>query len=696
MPLSSNNQLPLSSDPNLRRLAEATATDTSEANGAFQLNRVQNVPHTPPVGSQVVHNQKLNELLDLQEELGNAFDIGNVGSRLPANPPQPLVWVSASQANKFAFFAKGLNNPVYVDNIKDIKDQIKRTQLVNLLVAEPLPAGKDVQSLRALGQSGISAAIEEFEEKFTKWAGSGRMHSERMNKREQLFSLYKEVYKEAHSQDSAAPFPSANDGVRNGVLANPNPVEGNNDNLRNQKLNELLDLQQELYQNGYHWAGDFKVFSDSSAALVDPKAVAVWPSQSNPGKFGVKIDGKNYLTDSIEQVKNWTMRWFDPRLETASVQPQPQSAQNNREVKGAATQNVLHDDRNRAPKSSQEIASVNIQQPVEVSRAPTARSAAEVIENIKNNRDLSDIAKAFFSPLLVPSVQKIGTVQDDSPIVSGDTDGSTARAILLGIQSGRLSFGPTEEQKLTGQDRLVKLLNAEAKAAKDGKIVGFQENEALQKVLAEIEPCLVYHKGFRPLIFIGDVAHDRFSLYKDVDLRIREKMHENGAIYIFGNHDSHHVIKQFDRGQSGEFAKDEVSDEVWQSHESKVFVNAYYDAPTQTLYIHNGMVGTKENIYTAFGNLENQSASAAELVRAINELKEGRNEYSDSHTDFRPNSSAIERLAKLYNIRIVHGHDGEFAPDAKSQVVSLNSRVRGNGFNGSFAVSAVILGKWSE
>lgn len=295
---------------------------------------------------------------------------------------------------------------------------------------------------------------------------------------------------------------------------------------------------------------------------------------------------------------------------------------------------------------------------------------------------LSNKARSFFSRLLqLPSIAQISAT---SPIVSGDTDGSTARSILLGIQSGRLSI--SEE----GQKRLLITLEAEAKAARNEKLEDFQKNAVLQNHLNQIASELTYSRGFRPLIFIGDVTHDRFSCNKGVDRVIREKMHAYGAVYIFGNHDSLEGSQRLRTYQGGKFALNPDPPPIWAKHEREIFVNNYYDSTDRTLYIHNGvslaLSGKETTIESAFGTIPASKAQNAQsLVATINKMNEGRG--TSKNTAYRPKLEEIQKVAQNYSIRIVHGHDGDFNLQSKANVISLNSRTQGK-----FATSAVVIG----
>lgn len=213
---------------------------------------------------------------------------------------------------------------------------------------------------------------------------------------------------------------------------------------------------------------------------------------------------------------------------------------------------------------------------------------------------LNSTAQTTFLPLF--DIEEIAQVEADSPIVSGDADGSTARSIVLGIQAG---ITVPDAQGIT---LFVNVLNAEAKmlsyanallsgnydnrtankiwavvqdsvatltklgvelpavvrtvmreSGNDGVkklekilpwakfliIASFQTDQQVQNDMEKLVGHLTFTKGHTPLIFIGDGAHDRFSTNKDVDRKIREEMKKQGAIYIAGNHDVY-FKKEFD------------------------------------------------------------------------------------------------------------------------------------------------------
>lgn len=201
-------------------------------------------------------------------------------------------------------------------------------------------------------------------------------------------------------------------------------------------------------------------------------------------------------------------------------------------------------------------------------------------------------AKVYFAPLF--DIEKLGNITDISPMALGDLDGSSARQIVLGINTGMIRANPeaiillaevinaeadllnmantlicgyldtstalkiikniqftlTELQNMqiplpseVGDVLNIPLGNAVSKLSSLEEwaipllLAGFQANKAIQKKMETLAKGLTYQKGHSQFLSIGDGAHDRFSTNKDVDREIREKLHSLGAIFITGNHD---------------------------------------------------------------------------------------------------------------------------------------------------------------
>lgn len=313
---------------------------------------------------------------------------------------------------------------------------------------------------------------------------------------------------------------------------------------------------------------------------------------------------------------------------------------------------------------------------------PTVTPDPEVLASQKAaqldaiHQQLTPEARQIFAPLF--SIASIGKIDADSPLVSGDTDGSTARLVLLGIQSGIIDINKE------GMVHLAQLIEAEAtllqaiNTGKGGSLSGFQGNKELQETLEKLFSCLIFKKGDTQFIHIGDGAHDRHSVNKDVDVKIREAMYALGAIFIRGNHDS----SQFTRNnlgweEAGIWAKNNISDQDWETHETLVFRNAYYDQKSNTLYIHHGLQFSrdKKSLITAFDSCLqehyrlNGKFDPTAFVTWLNKQPVPESNFNS----FRPKDKEMEELGKILGVRIVHGHTGD-CDLSGPRVVNLNSR----------------------
>jgi len=324
--------------------------------------------------------------------------------------------------------------------------------------------------------------------------------------------------------------------------------------------------------------------------------------------------------------------------------------------------------------------------------------------------------KCFASLLDISSI--CGQITNDSPIVSGDLDGSAGRELLLGIQSGIITL---PEQAF---EALARVLEFEANVMQYvnkngfGKIseevqASFQNNTNIQNDLANIATCAIFQKMHRPLIFLGDVLHDRFSCNKDVMKYLGERLHQNGAVFILGNHDVYEASEGLEKASGGKYAYNTILPLGWKYHERTVFVNAHYDTATKTLYIHNGFYQSAKypsKFSTAFGDIT--ASNIEDFVREVNkiEIKDG-SFFLARSTDFRPNTQQFTkhlmnysgetsrnpddemcygRFGFMRNVRVIHGHDGHHS--LHSDIIGLNSRGDPRLWKPTFDVVAHIVG----
>lgn len=278
-----------------------------------------------------------------------------------------------------------------------------------------------------------------------------------------------------------------------------------------------------------------------------------------------------------------------------------------------------------------------------------------------------------------------------SPIVGGDLDGSTTRMTLLGLQAGMISL--TER----GCRLLVDMMCGESAA--NHQYLSFQQDKRMRTNLDDLLKEIAFHPGQRPLILLGDCAHDRLSCNKDVDRVIREWLKASGAIFVLGNHDTVRAWQNCtselypdirDRLAWGAFAQDTGDEETWENHTNYVFVRAYWDNKGRTLYTHNGVAFTYPQVQTAFGSIDVFPLGPEELTKRINTMPFTTISFKDPFTKFRPSShclTALAELASYYSIRQVHGHDGD-RYRINNDVYGLNSR-----YKGDMSITAVLMGE---
>lgn len=305
--------------------------------------------------------------------------------------------------------------------------------------------------------------------------------------------------------------------------------------------------------------------------------------------------------------------------------------------------------------------------------------------------EVNKMAQQFFEPLFYLKPAPNTHVKATSPIVSGDTDGSTTRMILLGIQAGMISITKKGCQYLAvTMCSEVLTVNSYTK-----EVVNYQKNQETRQIFAKLMNELSFHYGNTPLIFLGDTAHDRFSCNKDIDRVVREWLKASGAIFILGNHDTiealnngltHKFSDLYDRASWGAYAYNSGDICTWRDHTNYVFINTHWDHNTRTLFTHNGIAFDDDNIVTAFGTLTERPLNPCILASEINKLSSS---DVDKFTRFRPssdNSGGIIELSVFYSLRQVHGHDSD-CYNFSDKVYGLNSRS-----DGKYIISAMILG----
>ena len=355
---------------------------------------------------------------------------------------------------------------------------------------------------------------------------------------------------------------------------------------------------------------------------------------------------------------------------------------------------------------------------------------------------LSTEAQEFFQHLFNPlqpgsaaQVSGAGAVGAIKPTyVLGDADGSVSRTVLAAMNCGMMKLD-TE-----GLKTLSEVMEAETNVlySKSGKR-DFQANAEIAEKIDKLVNQATYSKGESQLVSIGDILHDRFSNNKEAMGTLIEKLHEQGAVFITGNHDVYdevngdgnllkpdfesldadtkkHWIEQEiskakkentydpenpDNGQiyedkaraffvnlkeqNGFYGAKQLNKDASDALISKCFVNAHFDKENAILYTHNGVtlspnsVPGFETYSTGLGAIQPSESGVVALAEAMN-----RTAYNPTgdFTNFRPKDGKMQSdllgpIAKWEgrNVRFVHGHEANHG--VTGNVINVNARAGG-------------------
>jgi len=375
------------------------------------------------------------------------------------------------------------------------------------------------------------------------------------------------------------------------------------------------------------------------------------------------------------------------------------------------------------PTSKPRVEVTDVRSLWEIAESPTGRIPHNLTYNLKAESTprsapsaaieanllplLNASSKEFFSDLLTPPIHKQSPDGVQPTLVIGDGDGSAGRLILAGIQAGRIELQP-EEYRL-----LASVLNKESSIkysavnddqlpfGRDG-LIPFQQDKELSRDLQQIAEKATYkttNEATRKLVFIGDIIHDRFANNKKATSTLIERLHENGSVFILGNHDHFDEVANGGvvRGPDfGGYSLVQLTRDESQSLAERCFVHSHFDPESGNFFIHNGLErrdSPEGNTYTtAFGIIT--ADSTEELSRKINESQPV--DYSNennlrSFTDFRPKDHRQnnETLGKVLqhdgkSITLIHGHDDN-KHGLEKGVINVNARSSG------FSVAACVV-----
>jgi hypothetical protein len=391
---------------------------------------------------------------------------------------------------------------------------------------------------------------------------------------------------------------------------------------------------------------------------------------------------------------------------------------------GFATGKVKKDTRLVLPNLGKPIR-IEIKKPLPVAEcgAPAAAQFAQL------NRMLSPEAKEFFQHLFKPlqpgsteQVSGAGAVGSIKPTyVLGDADGSVCRTALAAMNCGMMKLDNA------GLETLAKVLEAETSVlyTEDG-LKKFQQNKEISDQITSLVNNATFSQGESQLVSIGDIIHDRFSNNKEAMGTLIEKLHEQGAVFITGNHDvydevnpignlqiddieylkdargltdeqiatmpeadlaNHKAQMEMEFGrfkeQNGFYGAKQLTKAASDDLVAKCFVNAYFDKENATLYTHNGVtlsphsVEGFETYSTGLGEITPAQPGVESLAEAMNRTIYDRN--VGNFTNFRPQDGEMQSdllgpISKWEgrNVRFVHGHEAKHG--VTGNVINVNAR----------------------
>ncbi|AKK24802.2 hypothetical protein MB84_28875 (plasmid) [Pandoraea oxalativorans] len=243
-------------------------------------------------------------------------------------------------------------------------------------------------------------------------------------------------------------------------------------------------------------------------------------------------------------------------------------------------------------------------------RAMVIRAEVDLV--LANIRDqLTPEAAEYHAQLLAPPVvDTSGNAVDPArlnfrPILKfvGDGDGSDDRGALAAFGSGYILFTDV------GQAMLAQRLQAEADYVLQdhSNFSDFQKNEGLWDLADDLWGEMAFREGIDPLIFLGDLIHDRLASNMRWGGFIRGWLKRFGVTFLAGNHDDYRV-RVDERGQKrpvpdfAGFAADWATREQWEAHERAVFDDIYYDEKSGVIANHQGFrIGPDGTVQTAKG-----------------------------------------------------------------------------------------------
>lgn len=352
--------------------------------------------------------------------------------------------------------------------------------------------------------------------------------------------------------------------------------------------------------------------------------------------------------------------------------------------------------------------------------SPAAAQFAELKGHL--SPDAQDFFKHLFNPLQPGSVSEAGPIgATKSSYVLGDADGSICRTALAAMNCGMMQLDSE------GLKTLAEVMEAETNVimSENGKRE-FQADAVIREKIDNLVTHATYSKGESQLVSIGDILHDRFSNNKQAMATLIEKLHDQGAVFITGNHDVYDEVNpngdlqedadSFDftgeedpaaartdfediKEQNGFYGAKQLTKEASDDLVAKCFVNAHFDKTNAILYTHNGVVLSPNSVSgsgfegletysTGLGEITPDKAGAVSLAEKMNKTPYNRD--ASNFTNFRPKDGMMQTqllglIAKWEgrDVRFVHGHDANHG--VTGNVINVNAR------NGGFSPILMVI-----
>jgi hypothetical protein len=185
--------------------------------------------------------------------------------------------------------------------------------------------------------------------------------------------------------------------------------------------------------------------------------------------------------------------------------------------------------------------------------------------------------------------------------VLGPAEGSVGRVILIALQSGHMKLGEMALHELAdilNKEGLIRTIPDEVK--RRHYYHKFQKSTEIANIIERIVDGAWYFESPMKLVFLGGILHEKWSCNKKSEIKLVEKLHSHGAVFVRGKGD---VSNRWISNRAGitrydlfscedpwrwRYQQTEVMEEAlaeWSKFEKQYFVNSYYDSEKNIFYI---------------------------------------------------------------------------------------------------------------